>query len=216
MSFLPKEIINHRLRELFINPDPDNLQPASYDLRLGQEIYLTREALPKKLKKSEDTFKISPGEFALLTTYETVLVPKDLIAFISMKFKYTGLGLINISGFHVDPGYRGKIIFSVYNAGPNEIVLRYKDPMFIIFFARVRPSVLEEDLYAGEHRKMEGLTAEQITNLRGGVSESFQGLVKRVSDLETRVKIYTSIAGALLISIFILLMKLAFQNVPGP
>ena len=42
--------------------------------------------------------------------------------------------LINVSGFHVDPNYKGKLIFSAFNAGPRDIILRKLDPVFMIFF----------------------------------------------------------------------------------
>ena len=50
---------------------------------------------------------IPPGQFAFLLTAETVTMPDNAIAFISIKARLKFNGLINISGFHVDPGYRG-------------------------------------------------------------------------------------------------------------
>jgi dCTP deaminase len=48
-----------------------------------------------------------------------------------MKFKIKQRGLVNVSGFHVDPGYSGKLLFSVYNAGPRSIVLTRGEPVFV-------------------------------------------------------------------------------------
>jgi dCTP deaminase len=45
------------------------------------------------------------------------------------------MGLINVSGFHVDPGFYGKLIYAVYNAGPSEIHLSRGTEMFLIWFA---------------------------------------------------------------------------------
>lgn len=47
---------------------------------------------------------IEPGEFALMLTDELIHVPEDLVGFISVRFGYKRRGLVNISGFHVDPG----------------------------------------------------------------------------------------------------------------
>ena len=60
----------------------------------------------------------SPGQFAFLLTDEIVEVPDSAMALISIKAKIKWRGLINVSGFHVDPGFKGRLIFSVYNAGP--------------------------------------------------------------------------------------------------
>jgi hypothetical protein len=42
------------------------------------------------------------------------------MAFISMRTAFKFKGLVNISGFHVDPGYKGKLIFAVFNASPTK------------------------------------------------------------------------------------------------
>ncbi|WEV50113.1 hypothetical protein OZX61_12000 (plasmid) [Acinetobacter sp. ESL0695] len=62
-------------------------------------------------------------------------VPNNALAFISFKAKYKYKGLINVSGFHVDPGWYGKLTFSIYNAGPSDIALEKGDPFALIWYA---------------------------------------------------------------------------------
>jgi dCTP deaminase len=52
-----------------------------------------------------------------------------------MRSRYKFRGLINVSGFSVDPGYSGKLLFSVYNAGPSPVHLTEGERWFTIFFA---------------------------------------------------------------------------------
>ena len=66
---------------------------------------------------------IPPGQFGLLITEEVVQVPMDAIAFISIKAGIKFRGLVNVSGFHADPGFSGKLKFAVYNAGSQRLVL---------------------------------------------------------------------------------------------
>ena len=47
---------------------------------------------------------------AMLITEEQVNVPLDAMAFISMKAGKKLGGLINISGFHVDPGFNPSVV----------------------------------------------------------------------------------------------------------
>ena len=108
---------------------------SSYDLHLGDEVAKSTKPEPMSLEKNNGVITIEPGEFALLHTYEKIHIPLDLMAFISLRFSVKKKGLINISGFHVDPGYNDHLVFSVYNAGSKPICLRYKDPIFMIFFA---------------------------------------------------------------------------------
>lgn len=79
--------------------------------------------------------QIPPGQFAFLLTHEKVAVPANAIALISIKAKYKFKGLINVSGFHVDPGWNGQLLFSVYNAGPNPVIIQDKQDLFLIVYA---------------------------------------------------------------------------------
>lgn len=106
------------------------------DLRLGNEVYISSDTTPRKLKEGE-FIVIHPGEFVLLLTKENLNLDKDVMGFISMRFDYKQKGLINVSGFHVDPYYKGKLIFSAFNAGPRDILLREGEPVFMIFFERM-------------------------------------------------------------------------------
>ncbi len=50
------------------NFSDDSLDPASYDLRLGSEIYKSSDKNKMKLKEG-DTLVLEPNEFVLVTTY---------------------------------------------------------------------------------------------------------------------------------------------------
>jgi dCTP deaminase len=46
-----------------------------------------------------------------------------------------------VSGFHVDPGYSGKLIYAVYNASPSPVQICEGESVFKIWFADLdRPS----------------------------------------------------------------------------
>ncbi len=62
------------------------------------------------------------------------------------------MGLINVSGFHVDPGFKGKLLFSVYNAGTGPISMEKGEPYFLIWFAELALKDGEKDTYNGEHK----------------------------------------------------------------
>jgi dCTP deaminase len=83
----------------------------------------------------DERFEIPPGQFAFLLTDEILTVPNDVMALINVKSSIKLRGLINVSGFHVDPGYSGRLVISVFNAGPVPIVLSAGDPCFLIWFA---------------------------------------------------------------------------------
>jgi dCTP deaminase len=141
------------------------------------------------------------------------------MGFIAVKFTYKKLGLINISGFHVDPGYKGKLIFSVYNVGPNDILIRRGQPVFSIFFQRLTQDLedfnkdkeniiknlnlkdLDKDKlkkYKYEKRKgYTGIPLEMILPIHGP-SKSITMYNDRIEKLEHNFKLYGAIALAVI------------------
>ena len=113
---------------------------VAFDLRLGSQYYISGNDHPAKLDDG-DYISIKPGQFALLTTYERFSMPLDYVAFISMRFKVKAAGLINVSGFQVDPGYQGVFIFSIYNAGPQIIPLQFKEEIFTVIFSKTTQKI---------------------------------------------------------------------------
>ena len=176
---------------LFIDDfDIKCLYPANYNLRLGNEVYVTTARLPKKLTKTNNTVVIKPGEFGILLTHEYIYIPQNLMGLISLRFRYKQLGLVNISGFHVDPGFRGKLVFAVYNNGPNNIVLRHKEAVFMIMLEKLDKPVREPYSLA-RGRKFAGLEhiPTDIVTTLGGPSVSVLRLDRRIRSLETQVRI---------------------------
>jgi dCTP deaminase len=166
------------------------LDPANYNLRLGNEVYVTTARLPQKLTETNNTVAIKPGEFGILLTHEYIYVPQNLMGLISLRFRYKQLGLINISGFHVDPGFRGRLVFAVYNAGPNNIVLRHKEPVFMIMLEKLEKPIKEPYKFAYGRRfaGMEHIPTDIVTSL-GGPSVSVLRLDRRIRSLETQIRI---------------------------
>ena len=64
-------------------------------------------------------------------------MPQHILGFISLRATIKFRGLINVSGFHVDPGFRGHLIYAVYNAGPSNINLERGESLFLIWFANL-------------------------------------------------------------------------------
>ncbi|WP_446745595.1 dCTP deaminase [Silvibacterium acidisoli] len=190
--------------------DKNNINQSSYDLCLGKEIYMVGNAAPQILTKDMPYATLIPGQFAILTTHEIVSLPNELLAFISLKSTYKFQGLVNISGFHVDPTFEGKLRFGVQNVGPSDIRLKCGEPTFTIFF-----STLSSDR-TGKSRKDNGNThfrpskngiRLQDVQLLGGGSLTLASLHNEVERLSTLVKIYGGLAIAALVALIVDLLQ---------
>jgi dCTP deaminase len=222
MAFWSGHTLRARLAELIDQPDVNNVDCAAYTLAVGPEFYVTpsdgavnpSSTTLQSLARGQ-SFAVPPGQFAYVLTEEVVTIPTCAIGFISIRARVKWRGLVNVSGFHVDPGFTGRLLFAVFNAGPVAIHLRRGDPTFLIWFAD-----LDQDVPADSKQGMRPVTHIDTgaINQVSGVIYSIQGLAdkirttekelaQRITVLERENSIVKVIAAALLT----LLLGLAVQ-----
>lgn len=140
MAFWSSQTLEAKLAGLVNPPNPTLVDCNAVTLRVGPEIFITPHidevyTQTKRQLGTDEPFQIPPEQFAFILTEERVTVPPEAMALISMKATYKMQGLINVSGFHVDPGLDGPLIFAVFNAGPSPVHLQRGLPLFLIWFA---------------------------------------------------------------------------------
>ena len=169
--------------------DSNRINGASYQLSIGKEIYVspTAEATDPSTKsivrlKTGEAFTIPPGQFAFILTKEEVKVDLKEIALISMRAKTKYRGLVNVSGFHVDPGFKGHLTFAVFNAGPVAVHLRQGQPIFLIWYADISDPV-------PKHRLPEpgSIQSEWISGI-GGKLHSLASIASSVTEVEQKLQ----------------------------
>jgi len=133
MSVIFDKEIKRRINDegLIEDHTDSNIQGASYDMRLGSECAKDGELLD--LEK-EGTLKVYPGEFALLTTFEKLKFPKNMVGRNGIMSKWAKRGIVSLFSPQVDPGFVGMLIVPVFNAGDKEVLLRFKDSVFTVEF----------------------------------------------------------------------------------
>jgi dCTP deaminase len=172
------------------------IKGAACHLHMGDEVFLTSEETPRRLSQKSPFLSIEPGEFAVLITNEYVYLPDDIIGFISVRNTYKQKGIVSVSGFHVDPGFQGRLTFTVYNAGPNSVPIRLNDLMFIITFAEItRPTPPYEGVFSAQTR----ISAAIVTSLQGP-SLSPRNLDERLRRLEIEVRVLLAPLAAAIIA----------------
>lgn len=193
------------------------LDPASYRLAIGGEIYISPAKAKDKASVTfldpREAFFIPPGQFAFLLSEEVVKVPGDAFALIALRTRTKFKGLVNVSGFHADPGYHGRLIFAVFNAGPGDVHLRRGDDLFTISFAWLdeetsRPRSEEERFLhipseiitpiAGEVQSLAGLK-ESIDEVNDGLGERLHSVEREVAILRWAFALALSIVVGLLV-----------------
>ncbi len=176
-----KTIIEQQeLNEIILPFDPDQVKYGRYQLKVGSEAFVTVDDVKRQINVNEQ-ISIAPGQFAIILTEEKVTIPHDAIAFISIRYGIKLRGLVNVSGFHVDPGFSGKLKFAVYNAGPRPIALTRGEPAFLIWFSKMNGHD-NDDTYNGSHNHQDQISSDDINNLHGKVA-SPSALNEKIEDM---------------------------------
>jgi deoxycytidine triphosphate deaminase len=212
-----KKIVELQKTHRFIDGDDfdeKRIKSGAYELSLGREVFVT-DAKHRKVEILSETNRgidINPGQFALLLTKEKVHIPKDKIAFISIKAGEKLKGLVNVSGFHVDPGFHDHLLFSVYNAGPSLITLSYGEPYFPMWLAQLDEELSDDEAYNKDNEhfgKLSHIPPRYLEKLKQGELASPNVLLDRMSSNDTKLErwlwavgIAITISGAFLVKLY--------------
>lgn len=123
----------------------ENLQPASYDLSIGE------------IKKQIDGILL-PNESVLISTKERVELPNNVAAFIKSRSSLARVGVSSDFGGWIDPGYRGNITLYVKNLSNRPMKISEVDRFTQIIFLEVKGV---EEGYNGNYQDSNGI-AESV------------------------------------------------------
>lgn len=165
--------------------DEKRVEAAGYRLSIGDEIYVNGESGKSVRKLShQEGFVIQPGQFAFILTKEKVYIPNAAIGFISIRASIKFLGLVNVSGFQVNPGFGGNLVFAVFNAGPKFVNLRQSDEIFSLWISDI-DSETKEDFEANGKvpNNLDKITSDMINGIAGNALTAYQ-LSEKIDDLK--------------------------------
>jgi dCTP deaminase len=142
-----RDILHAReTKQLVIDPfDLRQLQPASYDVRLGlgflvpatvaygEQISIDRRLgrFPRMISASPNgSHTLFPGQFCLGCTEEVVTVNNGLVAKLDGKSTLGRIGLmVHCTAGYIDPGFSGQVTLELFNVAPYPIELVSGQPI---------------------------------------------------------------------------------------
>jgi len=110
----------------------EHVQPASIDLRLGDQFVLWVENIDGVMEQLKinvaDGITIEPDQFMLGATFETITIPPHLVGQINGRSSWARKGLIvhTTAGF-IDPGFTGQITLELKNVGHETLFLPVRE-----------------------------------------------------------------------------------------
>ncbi len=141
------------------------VQPASVDLTIG-DIFLP-EITPgeKGSIQSPLTFhSLHAGHTSIVQTREELDLPRDLAAIGFSPSSVSSRGLLMTNPGHVDPGYKGRMKFTVINMGRESFALNRGDIIVTLLFFRLDPPAKKS--YSERNHTIKGdVGEEQLSRL---------------------------------------------------
>jgi dCTP deaminase len=133
------------------------LQPASYDLRVGEEGFVLSAGRVINIQ-TEGPLEIQPGDFALIMTHEKLRLPTNIVGRFGLRSMYARMGLLATAGPQVDPGFEGKLVIGVVNFSSQTVRMPYLTPFCTLELERL--SRHSSVAYGGPYQGQEHLTDE--------------------------------------------------------
>jgi deoxycytidine triphosphate deaminase len=130
--------------------DPTCVEGCKYDFRLGHRLLKAKFSgvevdLREVVKIDPSAALIEPGEVVFVMIQETFDLPNNIKAELSFKRKLAHLGIILMGGFCVDPQYRGKLVFGMYNFSSKQFPLKYGSKLIAAQFYQLSPDEISQD-----------------------------------------------------------------------
>lgn len=126
---------DHKIvKEILIEPfNERSLQPAGYDLRVGNEAMINGKFINVK---EEGKVVIPPKTYALVLTLERIKLPDDVLGEMRLRSSLCREGLLGSFAW-VDPGWDGNLTLGIFNSSNEEIILEYGERFVQMVFHRL-------------------------------------------------------------------------------
>lgn len=164
--------------------DEGQLQPATYDLRVGAQGVTTTSREVVNLK-DKGLLTLEAGDFAVVTVLETIALDGQHVARFGLRSKYARQGLIATTGPQIDPGYAGRLTLGLTNLTPRPIALGYGDDLVSVEFHHL--SEPSEKLYDGPFQGKTDLRVEDLQFVTETKGMAYSEVLTTLSSLSTNV-----------------------------
>lgn len=174
------------LNETFIqNGRGNSCEGIKYDFILSDYIIsqdLKRPIHLNEHKASKATIK--PGEIAFVMSEERLDLPDDIFCQLSAKRKLSLDGIIILGGLIIDPKYKGRLIFGLYNISSTEYSLIPGKKLIAGVFFKTD----EKNAYSTEPDSIENFPDELVKMVSTYKPTTIDGIYVTVEQLKDEIR----------------------------
>ena len=139
--------------------DARQIQPASYDLRVGPEAAVSSHHGKVNIK-DKGFVELDAGDFAVLVTEEIISLDNQHSGRFGLRSKWARKGLLATTGPQIDPGFKGRLSIGLTNLTSRKIALPHLDDFLTVEFHRLSEPV--ERAYSGPYQEQSSLSNEDL------------------------------------------------------
>lgn len=136
--------------------DPNNVNPASIDLRLGGEFL----DLENGLRFRQDEIIIRPGQAILATTLEYIVMPSLYSGSVYLKSSMARIGLDHALAGWVDPGFHGELTLEFHAHRPVRLIKGQRVCQLVLMQMEAKP--LADYTVTGRYNGQRGPTEAKL------------------------------------------------------
>lgn len=176
------------------------IQPSSLDLTIG-EVFLPaeeRNAWAKHDPRDTEGCSLRQGHTALVYTQEVLKLRDDIGAFSFPPARVSSTGLLMTNPGHIDPGYEGKLKFTVINMARDAIDLKPGEVIVTLLLYRMAARATKGYLARGFSPAPD---PPQPKPLLQRLSHDFVGVEQRARDIARKEMRKAGVVTAMLVAI---------------
>jgi deoxycytidine triphosphate deaminase/cell division protein FtsB len=113
----------------------ENLRPASYTLRIGDD-YIDSDGDLKHFSKREDSFVFKKNSIVFVSIKESFNIPFYVVARFNLRVNWVYDGVLLGTGPQVDPGFSGALSCPLYNLTNADITIKREQNFATIDFEK--------------------------------------------------------------------------------
>lgn len=177
---IPKTLIKDFLSAgVLLSGASEKVSPASYDLRLGDDVWCQGEFI--SLSEKNPTLKIPAYSYAIVSSVEFANLPSFMSARFDLKNSLFFRGVILSNGPQIDPGYRGALFCMLYNGSDQPVgITRGTHFATIEFITTAGFDLGYRDKYQGKTLLSDFMPSDAAASEGGKILERTENKIKEI------------------------------------
>lgn len=186
-----------RTGQLIVDGKESSVEGLKYDFALGSRMLFGGKApinTNNLTEQERSNLVVRPGELVYVMSEEQLDLPLDVKADLSLKRKISHLGIQVLGGSSVDPGYRGRLVFALYNLSTRPFPLQPGRKLIAAQFYRLGESEtppsnsrVPQPLYEFPDDLVQLMAVYEPATTEG-LRQSVHDLTRTVEDLKRQIE----------------------------